>query len=418
MKMILSQKQQLKLHMTTQLRQSIELLQYSHEDLAQFIREQALSNPLIELKDTTPIQRKSGHFDDVLPSIAAEKDFREELLQEIQCMIEDPTLLYACQMVIHSLDDNGYLQQDIIMTYNIEQSLLTSAINELQKYGPPGIAAISLKHCLLLQLRQMTPKNRIAEAIVTYHLENVANGQFDDIEKALHITKPVLRRAIRTIKSLEPKPCRSLFSKPAATITPDATITLTKEGFSFQLNEQDLPTITLSTAYDDLFTHAEAADFLKAQFKRYEWLTQSIAQRRQTLTRLLQAVVSHQQAFFRQGYVALKPLLLKDIAAQLGVHESTISRATKNKWLATPFGTVALRTLFTNAADERGTSQTAIKVHIEHLIQSEDKTRPLSDQKICELLHEKQNISLARRTITKYRDELSIPSASKRKQLI
>ena len=109
MKMILSQKQQLKLHMTTQLRQSIELLQYSHEDLAQFIREQALSNPLIELKDTTPIQRKSGHFDDVLPSIAAEKDFREELLQEIQCMIEDPALLYACQMVIHSLDDNGYL---------------------------------------------------------------------------------------------------------------------------------------------------------------------------------------------------------------------------------------------------------------------------------------------------------------------
>ncbi|KAA5552559.1 hypothetical protein F3G54_33040, partial [Pseudomonas aeruginosa] len=143
-----------------------------------------------------------------------------------------------------SLDDNGYLQQDVIVTYNIEKALLTRAINELQKYGPPGIAAINLKHCLLLQLRQMTPKKPIAEAIVTYHLEDVANGQFDDIEKALHITKPVLRRAIRTIKSLEPKPCRSLFSKPAATITPDATITLTKEGFSFQLNEQDLPTIT------------------------------------------------------------------------------------------------------------------------------------------------------------------------------
>lgn len=415
---MLSQKQQLKLHMTTQLRQSIELLQYSHDDLAQFIKEQALSNPLIELQERTPIYQKSGSFDDVLPSIASEYDMRDELLQEIQCAITDPTLLYACQMVIHSLDDNGYVQQDVIVTYNIEKELLMRAIQELQKHGPPGIAAMNLKHCLLLQLQQLTPKKPIAEAIVTYHLEDVAQGNFEAITKALHITMPVLRRAIQTIKSLEPKPCRSLFSKPAATITPDATITLTEEGFSFQLNEHDLPKITLSTAYDAYFTNSEAADFLKAQFKRYEWLTQSIAQRRQTLTKLLQSVVAHQQSFFRHGYIALKPLLLKDIAAELGVHESTISRATKNKFIATPFGTVPLRTLFTNVADSQGTSQTAIKMHLQQLIQAEDKTRPLSDQKICECLYREHNISLARRTITKYRDELSIPSASKRKQLI
>lgn len=418
MKMMLSQKQQLKLHMTTQLRQSIELLQYSHDDLAQFIKEQALSNPLIELQERTPIEQKNGSFDDVLPSIASEYDMRDELLQEIQCSIADPALLYACQMVIHSLDDNGYVQQDVIVTYNIEKELLMRAIEELQKYGPPGIAALSLKHCLLLQLQQLTPRKPIAEAIVTYHLEDVASGKLETITKALHITLPMLRRAIQTIKSLEPKPCRSLFSKPAATITPDATITLTEDGFSFQLNERDLPKITLSTAYDAYFTNREAADFLKAQFKRYEWLTQSISQRRQTLTKLLQAVVTHQQPFFHQGYIALKPLLLKDVAEELGVHESTISRATKNKWLATPFGTVPLRTLFTNAADDKGTSQTAIKMHIQQLIQTEDKTRPLSDQKICECLHHEHNISLARRTITKYRDELSIPSASKRKQLI
>lgn len=418
MKLSLSQKQQLKLHMTTQLRQSIELLQYSHDDLARFIKEQALSNPLIELQERTPIYQKSSSFDDVLPSIASECDMRDEILQEIQCTIKDPALLYACQMVLHSLDDNGYMQQDIIVTYNIEKELLMRAIQELQHYGPPGIAAMNLKHCLLLQLQQLTPRKPIAEAIVTYYLEQVAQGDYEAITKALHITLPVLRRAIQTIKSLEPKPCRSLFSKPAATITPDAIITLTKDGFSFQLNEQDLPKITLSTAYDSYFNNSEAADFLKAQFKRYEWLTQSISQRRQTLTKLLQAVVAHQQAFFRHGYIALKPLLLKEIAAELGVHESTVSRATKNKWLATPFGTVALRTLFTNAADDQGTSQTTIKVHIQQLIQAEDKARPLSDQKICELLHEKHNISLARRTITKYRDELSIPSASKRKQLI
>lgn len=154
------------------------------------------------------------------------------------------------------------------------------------------------------------------------------------------------------------------------------------------------------------------------QFKRYEWLLHSLNQRQSTLTRLLEAVISHQQPFFYQGYIALRPLLLKDIAEQLGVHESTVSRAAKNKWLATPFGTIALRSLFTNAVSEDGASQTSIKVHIQNLINTENKTRPLSDQKITDLLMAKENIALARRTVAKYRDELSIPSASKRKCLI
>lgn len=419
MKMSLSQKQQLKLYMTTQLRQSIELLQYSHEDLVEFVREQALENPLIELEETTSSYQKSTTgFDDVLPSVAGETDYRDELLQLLHCEVKEQRLLYACLTIVHNLDDNGYLSRDAIAAYQIPEALLQAAIQELQQHGPPGIAAFDLRHCLLLQLEALEPRQIVAEKIVTSHLEDVANSAFEKITQALHITPHTLRRAIRKIQALEPKPCRSLFSRPATTITPDATVMLSDEGFTFQLNTAGMPKISLSTAYDAFFEHQEAAEFLKMQFKRYEWLLHSLNQRQSTLTRLLEAVVSHQQPFFYQGYIALRPLLLKDIAEQLGVHESTVSRAAKNKWLATPFGTIALRSLFTNAVSEDGASQTSIKVHIQNLINTENKTRPLSDQKITDLLMAKENITLARRTVAKYRDELSIPSASKRKCLI
>lgn len=419
MKMSLSQKQQLKLYMTTQLRQSIELLQYSHEDLIEFIREQALENPLIELQETTPTYQKSmAGFDDVLPSVAGETDYRDELLQLLHCEIRDQQLLYACLTIVHNLDDNGYLSREAIAPYQMPEELLQAAIKELQQHGPAGIGALDLRHCLLLQLETMEPRQIIVEKIVVHHLEDVANGAYDKIAQALQISPPALRRAIRKIQTLEPKPCRSLFSRPATTITPDATVMLTEEGFTFQLNTAGMPKISLSTAYDAFFEHQEAADFLKMQFKRYEWLMHSLNQRHNTLTRLLEAVISHQQPFFYNGYIALKPLLLKDVAEILGVHESTVSRATKNKWIATPFGTIQLRSLFTNAVREHGASQTSIKVHIQNLINTENKTRPLSDQKITDLLMAKENITLARRTVAKYRDELAIPSASKRKCLI
>lgn len=419
MKMSLSQKQQLKLYMTTQLRQSIELLQYSHEDLIEFIREQALENPLIELQETTPTYKKStATFDDVLPSVAGETDYRDELLRLLHCEIRDPRLLYACLTIVHNLDDNGYLSREAIAPYQMPEELLQAAITELQQHGPVGIGAFDLRHCLLLQLETMEPRHIIVEKIVAHHLEDVANGAHDTIAQALKISLPALRRAIRKIQTLEPKPCRSLFSRPATTITPDATVRLTDNGFTYQLNTAGMPKISLSTAYDAFFEHQEAADFLKMQFKRYEWLMNSLDQRYNTLTRLLEVVISHQQPFFYNGYIALKPLLLKDVAEVLGVHESTVSRAAKNKWIATPFGTIQLRSLFTNAVSEQGASQTSIKVHIQNLINTENKTRPLSDQKITDLLMAKENITLARRTVAKYRDELAIPSASKRKRLI
>ena len=354
----------------------------------------------------------------MLPSVAGETDYRDELLQLLHCEVKEQRLLYACLTIVHNLDDNGYLSRDAIAAYQIPEALLQAAIQELQQHGPPGIAAFDLRHCLLLQLEALEPRQIVAEKIVTSHLEDVANSAFEKITQALHITPHTLRRAIRKIQALEPKPCRSLFSRPATTITPDATVMLSDEGFTFQLNTAGMPKISLSTAYDAFFEHQEAAEFLKMQFKRYEWLLHSLNQRQSTLTRLLEAVVSHQQPFFYQGYIALRPLLLKDIAEQLGVHESTVSRAAKNKWLATPFGTIALRSLFTNAVSEDGASQTSIKVHIQNLINTENKTRPLSDQKITDLLMAKENITLARRTVAKYRDELSIPRASKRKCLI
>lgn len=262
MKMSLSQKQQLKLYMTTQLRQSIELLQYSHEDLVEFVREQALENPLIELEETaSSYQKSTTGFDDVLPSVAGETDYRDELLQLLHCEVKEQRLLYACLTIVHNLDDNGYLSREAIAAYQIPEDLLQAAIQELQQHGPSGIAAFDLRHCLLLQLEAMEPRQLVAEKIVIHHLEDVANGAFDKITQSLHISPHTLRRAIRKIQALEPKPCRSLFSRPATTITPDATVMLSDEGFTFQLNTAGMPKISLSTAYDAFFEHQEAAEF-------------------------------------------------------------------------------------------------------------------------------------------------------------
>jgi len=338
-------------------------------------------------------------------------------------------------LLIEELHPDGYLRtpleevlESLPAELEIEEDELNAALKLLQSFDPSGIAARSISECLLLQLAAIPRDERPEKAIfraavltVRDHLDLLAARDFARIKKLVRCDDDELREAQKLIQSLNPRPGNAYSGDAAAIVVPDVLVRRTRSGWQAVLNPDVMPKLRVNDFYAQILKGSRSATTgsLSAQLQEARWLVKNVQQRFETIQRVAQAVVERQKAFFSHGAVAMRPLVLREIAEELSLHESTISRVTTQKYMLTPFGTFEIKYFFGShvATDTGGTaSSTAIRAVIKQLIGEEDTQQPLSDSRIAELLGE-QGIVVARRTVAKYREALQIAPVAQRRAL-
>lgn len=439
----LYQKQSMKLVMTNELRQAITLLQYSVLDLNDYLHEQQLENPLIELKDKETQEVTQQNISDNTPIYdykskdQAENDYspmdhlseqeeglQDYLLNQIRLLRLQPEMRRIITYLALSVDENGYLKQtcdEFAEDIKEPLSAVKEGIDLLQSFEPYGVGAFSLKECLLIQLQNLETKDPLTEAIVLNHLDSLAKNQFKKIAKEENVSIEDVQIVADFIQTLNPKPGSLFHYEPARYVTPDVTVIKVKNDFIVRLNEQHMPKMYINVDYEKMMQNkdAETQQYIKQKYDQFHWLKRSIAQRQQTILNVTEAIVRHQHDFFVHGASHLKPLTLKTIAEEADVHESTVSRATTKKYVQTPRGLFELKYFFNSMVGRDSTKSTSserVKIYMKRLIDEENKLKPLSDQKIAELLKKQVEINVSRRTVAKYREEMHIPSSSQRKR--
>lgn len=460
------------LALTPQLQQSIRLLQLSTLELEQELEKFLQENPLLEREEleyapqqpasasegetTAPEKTEpepdtsssaedeswlgeessyssaSGSFDDDDNDIyqdvqAATTSLREHLSWQLGLMSipdRDRTLV---QCLIEALDDDGYLTQsleDLAETLppelEIEPEELQIALNHLQHFDPTGVGARNAQECLALQLDVLPADETqvLALKIVRKHLDLLATRDFVKIKKLIECDDDQLRDAQFLIRSLNPRPGAQFAALDARYITPDVVVRKIRGQWTVNVNSDAFPRLRINSLYAQILSKQRGSG-LAGQLQEARWLIKNVQQRFDTILRVAQSIVDRQRQFFDHGEVAMRPLVLREIADLLGLHESTISRVTTQKYMATPRGIFELKYFFgSHVATEAGgaCSATAIRALIKQLISAEEPKKPLSDSQISEVLGQ-QGIVVARRTIAKYREALNIPPVKLRKTI-
>ncbi len=370
---------------------------------------------------------------------AATTTLREHLREQLattRCTQRDRALV---QLLIDALDDGGFLEsspeevaQMLPEELGVSGEELSTALRLLQSFDPAGVGARDLRECLLLQLgRRMIDGEttddarrpaalRLAHAIVDRHLDSLASKDFARLRRALRCDDEALRQAQALIRQLDPRPGAAFTAEHAGFVVPDVIVRRMNGNWIATLNPSVMPRLRVNDAYAQFLKHNRgAAPGLSGQLQEARWLIKNLQQRFETILRVAQAIVDRQRSFFSHGAVAMRPLVLREIAEALGLHESTVSRVTSRKFAMTPFGTFELKYFFGSSVptDSGGAaSSTAIRAMIRQLVQAEDPSEPLADGRIAELLAE-QGFVVARRTVAKYRESLRIPTVSQRKSL-
>jgi len=366
---------------------------------------------------------------------------KDHLLAQVSCTKATPRDRALVELLIDALDDDGYLHQSLEellalcpQEAEIELDELKTALRLLQSFDPAGVGARNVGECLNLQLNAMartspelTAAIGHARTIVSEHLPLLAARDFLKLRRALGCTDDELRAAHQLIRTLQPHPGVAFGDTRADYVVPDVFVRKVKNRWTAVLNPDVMPRLRVNQAYADILKRdrttrgAEGSD--RAQWatrvQEARWLIRNIQQRFDTILRVSQAIVDRQHNFFTHGEIAMRPLVLREIADTVGLHESTISRVTASKYMATPFGVLELKFFFgSHVATEAGgeASSTAIRALIKQLIGAEDTRNPLSDSKLAELLGE-QGIVVARRTVAKYREAMKIPAVAQRKSL-
>lgn len=439
----LVQKQTTKLVMTTELRQAITILQYSNVELMDYLQEESLENPLLELSEK-PLEDSLLYNrinDNAFPSYYEpdddEKDHpidyyhhKEEnlqtyLLKQLRELSFSPIYTRILAFLIENLDDAGYLEislQEAADFLNESEEKVFEAFELFRQFEPLGVGARSLQECLLWQLEDLDDENLLAKLIIKQDLESLAENKFAELAKKYDVTTTEIQEASDLIRMLDPKPGSSFSNEATRYLFPDIIVEKVDGKYHVTVNDYMLPSVRLNRQYHYMLSQAgksEAQKYIHEKYNKVLWLIRSIEQRRLTLQQLAEALVEKQYDFLEKGMAFLKPLTLKEIADHIGVHESTVSRAVRHKVIQTPKGLFELKDLFTSrVASTSGddVSSTAVKHAIKQLIDGEDKRKPLSDQKISDLLKEREGITVSRRTVAKYREEMNIPSSSKRKR--
>jgi RNA polymerase sigma-54 factor len=459
------------LTLTPQLQQSIRLLQLSTVELNQEIERMLAENPILEREDvegdaqaafTPPRDTTQGAADAATQAADEPAGRREDWLAEIAAPAwrsdddeegdrtftapDSPTLRdhlnqqltltgigerdrALVALLIDVLDDDGYLTQpleEIVALFSAEAQVdleeLAIALKHLQNLEPAGVGARSPAECLLLQLRTLGdhPACALATQIAAKHLELLAGRDYARLRALTGAQEEALRAAQKLIQSLNPRPGAAFARVETRYMIPDVIVRKHRGVWRASLNPEAMPRLRINRLYADLAGRARNGNSaLASQLQEARWLIKNVQQRFDTILRVSQAIVDRQRHFFEHGEVAMRPMVLREIAETLGLHESTISRVTTQKFMATPRGTFELKYFFSShlATDAGGaTSSTAIRALIKQLVGAEDARAPLSDARIAQILGE-QGIVVARRTIAKYRESLQIPPVNRRKSL-
>jgi RNA polymerase sigma-54 factor len=431
------QQQSLKLAMTQELTQAIALLQYSAQELSSFLENKALENPLLQVENNhiQPInplidRNRRKHTknteNDWIEQIAAKSSsIEDQLLNQLTLRKYSSIQLKIIKHLIENLDVNGYLTSDpeeIANQLDVHLELVEESIIVIQTLEPAGIGARNLQECLLIQLERENLKDDLALTILTHYFIPFAEKKWKQIAKELNIPLQKIQEIFDTIQQLNPRPGALLEQENASYIIPDAIVERFGDGFAVRLCDDILPKISFNDHYYQKLTttkDSQVSRFLQEKVQDYQWILKSIEQRKETLTRVVSKIVEKQTRFFENGKEYLVPMTMKEIAGELEIHESTVSRAVKEKFVQTPIGTFPLKSFFTSTiqtVSNESTSSSQVKNEIASMIESEDKQRPLSDQEIVEKLKTSQGIVVSRRTVAKYRDQLGIASSSKRKR--
>jgi RNA polymerase sigma-54 factor len=469
MEMRLNLKMVPKLVMTPMLQQAIKLLPLARLELAQLVRQEITENPILEELLDGDDEKETAEEPEAAPAEAESAPAEQEPLNQeldwdnfIQSNIDrgssvdsytenpsieatfkkDPSLadhlhwqlnlsvqseadkfLGAC--IIGNIQNDGYLCAGLeeiagIAGCSIEEVRRMLAV--IQGFEPTGVAASSLQECLLIQLKALPERDHLAEKLVESYLDRLEDRFLQKIASELNVHIEKVLSAVQTIRTLDPKPGLQINSEQIDYVTPDITVIRTAEGYDIALNDEGVPRLRINPFYHDMLTHTQEGqtrEYLENKYRSALWLIKSIDQRRQTIHKVGKSIVKLQKEFLDHGLSYLKPMVLKDVARDIGMHESTVSRITTNKYIDTPQGIFELKFFFHSGIKSyMGNSLSSIRVKnmIKEVITEEDPQRPYTDDEMVQVLMRK-NAKIARRTITKYRKELNIPPASKRKKI-
>lgn len=468
------------LRMTPQLQQAIKLLQLSRLELEGAIRKELDENPILEeFQDVadddapkTEVEKAENTPDSQESQAAADPRSQEEFewenyldtnykppqgtvggsdeIMNYENLISTTTSLHdhlmwqmglggfneeeqsVLAILISYVDDDGYIKtplEEIAQEESVDLQELTEMMPFLQEFDPAGVGARDLKECLLIQAKHLEEDTNDLVQLINDHIKDLEKKNYAGIAKAMNIPMEEVVEMCKTIYSMDPKPGRAYMPQDTQFVTPDVYVYKVGEEYMVALNEDGLPRLRISNLYKNILKGDKAApaegtgesahNYIQDKLRSAVWLIKSIHQRQRTIYKVTESIVKHQQDFFEKGPGFIKPMILRDIANDIGMHESTVSRVTTNKYVHTPRGIFELKYFFNSGiskTDGDSLASESVKLKIKNLVSDEDDKNPLSDQKIVELL-KKDGIQIARRTVAKYRDMLRILPSSKRKKM-
>ncbi|MEG2657319.1 MAG: RNA polymerase factor sigma-54 [Clostridium sp.] len=453
----LSQEQ--KLVMTMEMQQSIKLLQMSSYELLQHIDKELQENVVLETENAV-VDTKEYSVDNELKeyreiikylefdnynSRVYSQDDENEAISPFNFISDKPTLkdylsdqlMYSglnkedekvCRYIVDNIDHKGYLEttiiEDLVNELGIEEHMAMECLVIVQNLEPVGIGARSLSECLIIQLHKKNVKDSALEKIINTYLVELSKSKYQFIGKALGISAKAVQEYEDVIKKLEPKPTRGFFTgEEISYVIPDVYIKKLDDNYIVVMNDSLLPKLVINNTYKEVINSGEdqvAVNYVKDKISSAMFLIKSIQSRKNTLCRVVEEIIKNQKEYFDGGDDFIKPMTIKSIAYSLDMHESTVSRAIRDKYVALSSGEVrSIKSLFTtyvNISNEE-LSSVNVKDMIKKVVSEEVKTKPLSDLSICNILNEK-GIDISRRTVAKYREEVGIKSSSQRKRLI
>lgn len=472
-------KQSQNLAMTPQLQQAIKLLTLTHLEMTNVIAEEMVENPMLEeagvdtdveasadndgeIREATsedfseaPLMKDKDDFDwdsyadsfnsnsstspnmaggdsDEMPSYENIVSKGMTLAEHLEWQLKMETLSddqwKLAHLIIGNINDDGYLDvnfEELIAESGIDRDEAFDILEIVQRLDPVGCGASNLQECLLAQARIAEERSPLLEKLIRDHLEDLQSKNFDKISKALSVSIDQVKQTSLLLQNFHPKPGRLVATPDTHYILPDIYVVEAGGEFVVQVNDEGIPRLKISKLYQEMIKKGaghktdEASEFVKDKLRAAEWLIKSIQNRQKTIEKVSKAIVAKQQEFFKKGPKHLKPMVLKDVANEIGMHESTVSRVTTNKYMHTPLGTFELKYFFnTGIGGKDGGVDIAsevLKLKIKAIFDGENPTKPLSDQKVVEILA-RENLTVARRTVTKYREMLGVAPSSKRKE--
>jgi len=468
--MALELRQQLKMSqqlvMTPQLQQAIRLLQLSRIELIETVQQELLENPFLEetalethdeqpeetrvaqpeesydreiartedwedyLGEFASTPKQLQHRDHETPEemsgietrMTASTSLESHLMWQLRLSSLPDDEKEIGEVIIGNLASSGYLQaslEELQVLTGAEPSMIESVLHIMQRFDPIGVAARSPRECLLIQIEILGyDRDPILLGLIQNHLEDLEAKRYKPLLRKFQIDMEDLKEYLTLIQSLDPLPGASFGSSEPMFVSPDAAVYKVDDDFIIMLNEDGLPSLTLTNAYEHVASDPKEKEYFSEKIRAASWLIKSLHQRHRTLYKVLESIVKFQRNFFEEGIQKLRPLILKDIADDIAMHESTVSRITTNKYVSTAFGIFELKFFFNSAISLDDGTQVAsesVKALIKQCIAKEDPKVPLSDERLGEILKDELKVNIARRTVAKYRMAMEIPSSSQRK---